>query len=439
MAGSRVPKDIKNVDIWRSTMEWWTGKRMGKGGSDGPAVAPLAALATLAIAAAFAFFSGCAGSPPALSVVRSDSAGVELVTSMGPDVEAPFHLEREWRLGGLAGELHVTELRPWHVAADNKGWVYVLDAVGRRVFVVDPHGSVVDTLGRPGGGPGELGSPVAVHVAPDGTVGVWDYARGGLVVWRDGQPLPLRRVEGSFWGPDVRLFEWDRSDAVAFVTLSRSPVSRQHLTLSGPARTRVLAEMVAVPERPAEFPTCGIRGIPVPPLFAPELNWDVRAARFLVSVSPDYEVRVHSAGAEEGDSGPGALQAIWRRDLPVRRTTEEMALREVGDGLRIPVTDCTVPPGEVVRGRGYTDVIPAIRRLAVDPEGRAWILRGAVADEPNRVDILDSSGAYLGTLTGDVPIPVTFPSATRLIGLESDEYGVRTVGSWRVVPVGGGD
>lgn len=402
-------------------------------------MASLGALATLAMATAFAPSTGCTGPSPTLSVERRDSAGVELVTTRGPDVEAPFILEREWRLGGLEGELHVTDLRPWHVAADRAGRVYILDATGKRVFVVDPDGSVVDTLGRPGGGPGELGSPVAVYVAPDGTVGVWDYARGGLVSWREGQPLPLRRVEGSFWGPDVRLLGSAASDAVAFVTLSRNPASRQHLTLSGPAGTVVLAELVPVPERPADFPTCGIRGIPVPPLFAPELNWDVRAGRFLVSVSADYEIQVLSAGGGEGAANPGTLRARWRRDLPVRRTTEELALREVGDGLRVPVADCTVPPGEVVRGRGYADAIPAIRRLAMDPEGRTWILRGAVADEPNRVDILDSTGAYLGTLTGDVPIPVTFPSATRLIGLETDECGVRTVGSWRLVPVGGGD
>jgi hypothetical protein len=419
-------------------MECCTRDGTGGGGSGGPTAAPLSALAALAVATAFAPSTGCAGPSPPLSVEHRDSAGVALVTTRGPDVEAPFILEREWRLGELEGELHLTDLRPWHVAADGRGWVYILDVVGRRVLIVDPHGSVVDTLGGPGGGPGELGSPVAVHVAPDGTVGVWDYARGGMVSWREGRPLPLRRVGGSFWGPDVRLLESDRSDAVAFVTLSRSPASRQHLTLSGPAGPQVLAELVPVPERPADFPTCGIRGLPVPPLFAPELNWDVRGGRFLVSVSADYEIQVLSARSGEGDAGPGALRAIWRRDLPVRRTTEEMALREVGDGLRIPVTDCTVPPGEVVRGRGYAAAIPAIRRLAMDPEGRTWILRGAVADEPNRVDILDSTGAYLGTLTGDVPIPVTFPSATRLIGLESDEYGVRTVGSWRVVPVGGG-
>jgi hypothetical protein len=420
-------------------MERSTGKRMGGREASGASLASLAALATLVMSTAFVPSIGCAGPSATLSLERRDSAGVELVSTRGPDVEAPFILEREWSVGGIEGELHLTDLRPWHVAADSAGRIYILDASGKRVFVVDPGGSVVDTLGRPGGGPGELASPVSVHVAPDGTVGVWDYARGGLVSWRDGQPLPLRRVETSFWGPDVRLMESDRSDAVAFVTLLRGSSSRQHLTLSDPAGSRILAELVPVPERPAEFPTCGIRGIPVPPLFAPELNWDVRGGRFLVSVSADYEIRVLSAGSGEVDRGPGALRAIWRRDLPVRRTTEEMALREVGDGLRIPVTDCTVPPGEVVRGRGYADVIPAIRRLAMDTEGRPWILRGAVADEPNRVDILDSTGAYLGTLTGDVPIPVTFPSATRLIGLETDEYGVRTVGSWRVVPVGGGD
>ena len=118
-------------------MGLWTSERTR--GADGPSVASLTVLATLAMAAAFAVFSGCAGSPPALSVLRSHSAGVELVTSMGPDVEAPFHLEREWRLGGLAGELHVTDctVPPGEVV---RGWGYTDVIPAIRRLAMDPEG-----------------------------------------------------------------------------------------------------------------------------------------------------------------------------------------------------------------------------------------------------------------------------------------------------------
>jgi hypothetical protein len=60
------------------------------------------------------------------------------------------------------------------------------------------------------------------------------------------------------------------------------------------------------------------------------------------------------------------------------------------------------------------------------------VLRGRLNDEPNRVDIFDVTGAYLGTLEEGVPVPVAFAGSDRLIGLETDSLGVRVLGSWRV-------
>jgi hypothetical protein len=363
--------------------------------------------------------AGCAGTDTPGTVVRTDSAGFTIVTSAGPDLPAPFALEREWSVGGMGSDVELTEILPWHVAAGPGGRVYLLDRAGRRILVLGAGGAAEDTLGRGGGGPGELMQPVAVAVSPDGTLGVWDQGRGAVVAWRDGEPLAARRVAASFWGPDLRLLR----DGVAFVTRSReSPAQR--LVVTDSAVATALVELDGVPDRPAEFPTCGIRGIPVSPLFAPELNWDVVGEAIVASVSADYEIRVvHPSG--------GAT-AIWRRAVERRPVTEAVALREVGDGLHIPVADCTVPPAEVVRGRGYADAMPAIRRLAVDPEGRTWVLRGGPTEEPNVVDIFDRDGAYAGTLARDAPAPVAFPSPDRVVGLETDDLGVRVLTSWRI-------
>jgi hypothetical protein len=61
-----------------------------------------------------------------------------------------------------------------------------------------------------------------------------------------------------------------------------------------------------------------------------------------------------------------------------------------------------------------------------------WVLRGGLQDEPNLVDVLDSTGAYLGTLPATAPVPVAFAGPDRLIGLETVD-GVRYLASWRIV------
>jgi hypothetical protein len=370
---------------------------------------------------------GCTAAEPGDRLERADSAGVEIVTNPALDRPAPFTLEREWILDGTTGP-ELGEIVPWHVAADAEGVVYVLDDPGKRVLVLDAAGEARDTLGRPGEGPGELSTPVAIHVGTDGTVGVWDYGKGGLLRWRHGEPLPLQRVKADFWGADVRFV----GGRVAFVAMLRDALVRQRLVVGDSAATGSVAELPPREPRPAEFPSCGINGIPIPPLFGLELNWDLAGDRIVASTSPSWEISVYDVSAMSGDGSTVPLRAVWRRDIPAREATEAMALREVGEGLRIPMNGCVVPPAEVVRGRGFEDYVPAIRRVVADHEGRVWVLRGGLQDEPNLVDVLDSTGAYLGTLPATAPVPVAFAGPDRLIGLETVD-GVRYLASWRIV------
>lgn len=53
-----------------------------------------------------------------------------------------------------------------------------------------------------------------------------------------------------------------------------------------------------------------------------------------------------------------------RREVAPREVTEEMALRQVGDGLHFCAVDCVIPPEEAVRGHGYADVLPAVSALS---------------------------------------------------------------------------
>jgi len=357
-------------------------------------------------------------------VQRSDSAGVEIVVSAGEDRILPWRLEPVWRAGGADDEgLALPTLAAHEVSGGPDGHVFVLDGAGRRVLVFSPGGELVDTLGREGGGPGELESPMALSVGGDGVVAVYDFGRGGLMRWSaEGEVLEAVRIDDLFWGPGMAVTD----HGVVFATFEgrTEAATRLGLLSWSPDAARTLARFTSAPLRPADFPTCGQQGTLVAPLFSPELVWDATGGRVAVTTGTAYVIDLY----EEGNR----VRSV-RRDVPPRPVTREMALRHVGDGVHFGAVDCTIPPAEAVRGYGYGEVLPGVEAVSLSPEGEVWALRGRVADEPGRTDVFGSDGAYLGTLPPGSPFPAAFLPEGRIVAVETDSLDVPVVAVYRVI------
>ncbi len=99
----------------------------------------------------------------------------------------------------------------------------------------------------------------------------------------------------------------------------------------------------------------------------------------------------------------------------------------MGEGFRINFGrgPCTIPPAEMVEKRGFAERVPIILRVAVAPDGEVWVLRRDVADlETNLIDVMDSDGAYLGTLTNLDLFPVAFLGPNKVATVETDSLDV---------------
>jgi hypothetical protein len=71
---------------------------------------------------------------------------------------------------------------------------------------------------------------------------------------------------------------------------------------------------------------------------------------------------------------------------------------------------------------GYADTAPTIHSLAVDPDGVVWVRRRT--DVPGKlvIDVLDTTGAYIGTLLDGAPFPALFRGTDEIIRVERDEF-----------------
>lgn len=363
-----------------------------------------------------------ADSPRAIAVERADSVGIEIVRNLGPDAPITWTFTPIFALGGEdEGVESFYQLNDRSVATDADGNLYVLDNGNHRVLVFDAEGTHLRTMGREGGGPGEFQFfPTGIAVGVDGTVHVYDWGKRGIVRFAaDGTPLTTRRIEfhleGGRWalrGPEVLL-------ETPAGTLSEGLV---RLIVLGEAEdTATLATFKRAPYKPVNYGCVQLSG--QLPLFSPSLAWTAADSLVFVSATAAYRIDVYRGRR---------LATSIRRDVSPRPASRELAIREVGEGITISSFGggggtCTVPPEKVVDERGVADVLPAIRDIAVAPDGTAWVRHFAVKGEPAPIDVFSPDGAYRGTLPAGSPFPVAFFPDGRIIAIEKDELDVPRV------------
>ncbi len=347
---------------------------------------------------------GCSASPGA--VVRQDSAGVQIIVNHGADRPLSWRFDTAAVIRGDVASVEMTELTEYTVDADTLGHTYVMDAwFGQRAQMLDTLGRLLRVLTRRGRGPGEVAAGASLSASPDGVVSVLDFGHFGLVrVASDGTvrpPLPLAGYQLFGGGRAV-------ADTVVVHTLASDGSSAEWLQY----RTATSRGIVVVhtPERLGPLSFCGSPTEGLTPMLSPELRWTSRGSQIAVAHTGDYRVDLFR--------GSDRLQSI-RRSGQVERGTAEAVRRFFPDGKLIGSKYCTVSPSELASKRGVAVTIQPVRRLSIDLDGNTWVERNTFPDQVGRTDVFDSTGAYLGTVSG-LGAPLGFPSRRHLVVASSD-------------------
>ena len=364
--------------------------------------------------------------PGATPAVRTDSAGVAIVRSTGTDRELPWRFTRRLVLGGDdSGPASFHRVRG--VDTDARGNLYVLDAGSHRVVVFDSTGAVVREMGRKGGGPGEMQWPLQLTVMTDGGVAVYDLGRRGLVVF-DSAGVPRDagvRTPVEMSSTDVVRHAGDGWYLSRLDQSNDESVIRTTLVHHAGAGEVELVRMEKPRPRMISFPNCPIQ-VSMGPIFEPEPAWDARGGRVVTARGAEYAVDVY-----ENDR----LSASYRRDVPSRTATPELAARHVSDGMTAnwPGGRCVIGAADVVQARGVAPVIQAISEVRLAPGGELFVARDGVQGEPTLIDVLAPNGDYLGTLPAGSPMPKAFLPDGDLVTIETDEEtDVQRVVTYRV-------
>jgi hypothetical protein len=299
------------------------------------------------------------------------------------------------------------------VATNGRDRIYVLSQEDAQLVVFADDGSPITRLGRRGQGPGEMEFADDVSVAPDGTVQVYDYNRSTFIRFApDGAVAPTVRLPRDSAGtPDTPGRVVTSGLLYARDRYVGDSVTREMLLATARDTTVLAAHTVAV-VREVAFTSCPVRLFRIPPYFSSELTIAATASEVAVQRGGDWRVEWYDGTA---------LREVWTRRVPVQPSTLALLEQELEGGMRINFGSgtCTIPIEETARVRGMAPVLPALRRIAVAPDGTLWAERYTPRGGTPSVDVLTRQGELLGTIAGR-GAPYGFLSGGRVVYAETD-------------------
>jgi hypothetical protein len=367
---------------------------------------------------ALAILAACSGGGGEFLGTVTDSAGVTIVTNpaagMWGDDEG-WTLEEDLRIGTAGGDTLYQFGQIGLIALDSRNRIFVLDAQARNIRVFSPDGQYLQTIGQPGGGPGELGAQVgAVFVGPGDTLLVPDLANQ-----RVNRYAPDGASIGSF---PLRI---ENGIPMSIVATRTGVIAEQVRAISLPDRPArdtldvivALATDGTVIDTVMRFPagsgiSIGAQGARRKVL-APEPAWTLSDdLELFFGVTSEYRISVFDP---EGNlrrvvSKPSEPVPITERDQEMMWDVMETQIRAA-----VPPQAFMQVMEQARRSISFADFFPTFVSMSIGPNGSLWVqhLRPP-AEVPEEEldtydmtqdigardwDVFDPEGRYLGVVT----------------------------------------
>lgn len=357
-----------------------------------------------------------------LTVVTGTQAQtVPSVAADGPPVWRNPRIVEELRIGVLDGSDEYIFGSIAAIGSTSDGTIFVADGQGPRLRRYSADGVYQGDAGRPGEGPGEYRSIVAMATTPSDEIAVYDVRLQRITLYSaQGEYLSsIPSHAGGTWRSNSFRVDTAGNFLVygARYTTVRDPATGREVGIEGDGRTRMLYFKVTprgelVDSLPV--PPSRLRATPTFVLMTDEGYYQPFIDQYLFVPSPNGHV--YSAYASDY-----TITQISRTGAPVRRITrryEPVRLGREEKAEWVARADFYTRRGGASAGVEIPDVKPPLRNLSIDEDGRFWVHRympaterppvaGRAADAPPAIlwrdsptfDVIDTDGRYLGTVT----------------------------------------
>lgn len=373
----------------------------------------------------------------------TDSAGVQIVQNTesrlwGPD--DTWTLTEVLRIGTAEGEPEYQFGLITGIALTSDGRVIVADQQGQHLKVFAADGTYERTIGKPGGGPGELGLGISgIVVGPHDTILVADMGNQRVNIYLpDGTFVSSFRIELQQGLP----LRWDATRDGRMVSQVRpvqfpgmpAPTDSSDLILVRMSDGTAGDTLLKVPSG-RTFQLGGAR--PEIELFAAEPAWALYGNGVLYGVNDNYRFGVYEPGGAltRVVSKPFTPQEVSEADEQAIMTAFERLWKQFG-----LTQEQVAAQRQVIK---FADRYPAYLQMLEGVDGSIWVqhvqsptnLPAEMQEAYNPQldlgspdwDVFDATGRYLGVVTMPVRFqPVRFLGSS-VYGIQRDESDVQYV------------
>ena len=378
------------------------------------------------VAAAFVIALATAPHPaaPQEITIRSDSAGIEILTSEPSRSDATCTLGDEpiFRVGNDENDEATWFSQVRGTGRLSDGSVAVLDRLSAEIRIFDSDGRHVRSMGSRGEGPGEFRSAWKLWVLPGDTLWAGDYRPWRYNVFTaDGAWVRAVEMKPAYINPSRRGGVLDTG--VSITTIDKRPEPRDYrvpdtveVEVHGPD-----GERLATLDRLLHT-VYGPNGMYR--IFTPSGVVEAQGRTIALGRTTDAQVRLLDDELR--------VRRIMRWSVPDRDVTaadvrawrDDYMRNQAGSGYRSPSED------PVVRNEvPAADVFPAFRSLEIGRDGRVWVLPyQRPRAERQRWMGFDADGRFLCHLENSHDGLTTYEfGADYWLGVHTDELGVETV------------
>jgi len=314
----------------------------------------------------------------------------------GEDV---FNLEEDLSIGKANGKEEYVFSRLWYLTVDDEGNVYAMDQGETHVKVYDKNGTFLKSIGRKGGGPGELLHPNKIFTTSDNQLVIEDFIRNLTYYSLDGKYIKAQSTAKIF---PVGILVNSKGHILAITNINEPNKSGKEIVLYD-ENLNYLKTIISIP-KPKPNPQ-------ILKPFQSEINWALsKDNNIIISFKGDYELQVFNA---QGD----LVKKITKEYEPVRITKEDVEQRV----RRVPESRKLVVPKN----------FPPIHSLTTDDEGRIFVRTYEKAEERKYYnDVLDSEGRFIAKVPLKDRLQVW--KKNKLYTIEEDEDGFQMVKRYKV-------
>jgi hypothetical protein len=344
----------------------------------------------------FVLLAGCGTADAGRSLATRETLanGAVMVTYSALPALPVDSLIPNIRIGKVDGEPWETFGQIRALEAGPDGTIYVLDYQASEVRAFDATGAFVATLARRGQGPGEIRQANGMVLASDGTLWVQDHSARAIVgLAADGREVARHPMLVSGYG-----FEWGAA-------IDGSGVIRQTWNHSDrtPGAPRVFGYLEGRSRSYLKSYDLGTRAydsIYLGEQLRPYLSIDNGDRSYTNTAAPF---------SPQGLSVIDRLGSIWVASSNDYRITRIDTPADTALIIDVPLVGPLITGEErssaerLFERAGATPSIPerkpVLSRLLTDDEGRLWVERALVPDQPRHLDAFDREGEFLGSMT----------------------------------------